>query len=119
MCPYLSWMNPAERLMSTLNLALQNVSLMREEMDDAFEKAVKNKNNIAEIRSANKGKPELEEAVLKSMAPVVKLLDEHFARMKLKGYAIRVAPAASQDDIVDNFEPVHFLNTHTVELHCH
>lgn len=28
MCPYQSWTNPAERVMSTLNLALQNVSLM-------------------------------------------------------------------------------------------
>ena len=43
--------------MSTLNLALQNVSLMREDMDDASEKAVKNKNDLAEIRSAIEGKP--------------------------------------------------------------
>lgn len=33
-CPYQSWTNPAEQIMSTLNLALQNVSLMREKMDD-------------------------------------------------------------------------------------
>ena len=39
----------------------------------------------------------------KSMAPVL----ERFVRMKLKGHATRVAPAASQVDIVDNVEPVH------------
>lgn len=33
--------NPAERAMSTLNLALQNVSLMREKMADDMEKAIK------------------------------------------------------------------------------
>ena len=33
------------------------VSLMREKMDNAFEKAVKNKKNLAEIRSAIEGKP--------------------------------------------------------------
>ena len=33
-CPYQSWTNMAERVMSTPNLALQNVSLAREEMAD-------------------------------------------------------------------------------------
>ena len=71
-------------------------------MEDASEKAVKNKNNLADIRSAIEEKPELEEAVVKSMAPVVKLLNERFTRMKLKEHAIKVCPAVSQDDIVDN-----------------
>ena len=36
------------------------------EDDDSFEKAVKNKNDLAEIRSAIEGKPELEQAVVKT-----------------------------------------------------
>ena len=40
MCPYQSWTNPAERVMSTLNLALQNVSLMRDKMDEEMERAI-------------------------------------------------------------------------------
>ena len=40
MCPYQSWTNPAERVMSTLNLALQKVSLMRDKMDDEMERAI-------------------------------------------------------------------------------
>ena len=41
-CPYQSWTNPAERVMSILNLALQNVSLERKEMDEEAEKLMKN-----------------------------------------------------------------------------
>ena len=33
-CPYQSWTNPAERVMSILSLALQNVSLERKAMDE-------------------------------------------------------------------------------------
>ncbi|WAR11597.1 hypothetical protein MAR_025777 [Mya arenaria] len=39
--PNHSWMNPAERCMSILNLALQHVSLCREDMDEEIEKYVK------------------------------------------------------------------------------
>ena len=39
-CPYQSWTNMAERVMSTLNLALQNVSLARTEMDPELEAKV-------------------------------------------------------------------------------
>ena len=41
-CPYQSWTNMAERVLSTLNLALQNVALAREE----FKEFVKNKNSL-------------------------------------------------------------------------
>ena len=48
-CPYQSWTNPAERVMSILNLALQNVSLERKEMDEECEKLIKNKNNMLAV----------------------------------------------------------------------
>ena len=41
-CPYQSWTNPAERVMSVINLALQNTSLQRKEMSSEHEKLVKN-----------------------------------------------------------------------------
>ena len=41
-CPYQSWKNMAERIMSTLNLALQNVSLARTSMAHQYEELVKN-----------------------------------------------------------------------------
>ena len=48
-CPYQSWQNVAERVMSTLNLALQNVSLARTAMPDRFEQLVKNKNSLTAV----------------------------------------------------------------------
>ena len=48
-CPYQSWTNVAEQLMSTLNLALQNVSLARASMGDHAESMVKNSWWIKEI----------------------------------------------------------------------
>ena len=41
--PNHSWMNPAERCTSLLNLALQHVALERNSMDEKFKKAVKKK----------------------------------------------------------------------------
>lgn len=41
-CPYQSWQNIVERVMSTLNLVLQNVSLEYSAMTFEYEKAVKN-----------------------------------------------------------------------------
>ena len=49
MCPYQSWTNPTERVMSTLNLALQNISLMRHSMDDSLEHSIRHKNSLSTL----------------------------------------------------------------------
>ena len=49
--------------MSSLNLALQNVSLAQTEMPDRFEKLVKNKNTMADVREAITAVPELNDAL--------------------------------------------------------
>ena len=49
-CPYQSWQNVDEQVMSTLNLALQNVSLERSAMASEYERAVKNKNTLTDLR---------------------------------------------------------------------
>ena len=49
-CPYQSWTNLADRRMSTLNLALQNVSLCRKEMSPEAESRLKGKKTLAEVR---------------------------------------------------------------------
>ena len=36
-CPTQSWVNPAERVMSVLNITIQNCALEREVMNDKFE----------------------------------------------------------------------------------
>jgi len=49
-CPYHSWRNPVECIMSTINLGCQCVGLMREEGPAQFEAAIKNANNLGQLQ---------------------------------------------------------------------
>ncbi len=80
-------------------------------MDDEMEKAIKYKNNLTAIRSVVEEKPGLEKAIQGSVSPVIDLLNERFSRMKLKGNQVKICPAATQEDIMDNFESVHFIDS--------
>ena len=51
-CPTRSWTNVAERVMSILNIALQHCATEREAMDVQFEKILKAKNNMTNLREA-------------------------------------------------------------------
>ena len=42
---------------------------------------------------------------------MINLLNERFSRMKLKENPIVLRPAASQDDVTDNYESVHFIDS--------
>ena len=75
-CPYQSWTNPAERVMSILNLALQNISLERKEMDEQSEKLMKNKNNMQAVRDVIKSHPALKQKIEDSLKTVTDLLDQ-------------------------------------------
>ena len=51
-CPTQSWVNPAERCMSLLNLGLQNMSLSCAAMREDLEKVVKNCHTVGDLRKA-------------------------------------------------------------------
>ena len=53
--PTQSWTNPAERVMSVLNLALQNCALARQEMDDSFEAVMSKCNSMSAVRRHAQG----------------------------------------------------------------
>lgn len=80
-CPYQSWQNVAERMMSTLNLALQNVSLARTSMPDRFEELVKNKHTLTEIRECITKYPQLNDALRDSMAQPLITVGSRFHSM--------------------------------------
>ena len=50
--PAQSWTNPAERIMSILNLGLQGVALLRDQMSSEMEDLFSKKNTLEEIRAA-------------------------------------------------------------------
>jgi hypothetical protein len=52
--PTQSWTNPGERVMSVLNMAMQNCALGRELMDDDFEKHMTRCNSMSSVRKLTK-----------------------------------------------------------------
>ena len=65
-----SYINSAERIMSILNIGLQNVALQREASSDENEAHFRKWNSIAELRDRTKKYPELKQAWLESVEPV-------------------------------------------------
>ena len=65
--PCQSWRNPAERVMSNLNIGLQCVGLMRQQITDQQEAHVANCNSLSLLRSAAKNYPDVVPAVLDSV----------------------------------------------------
>ena len=88
--PGQSWTNPAERIMSILNIGLQNCSLERESMDKESEDAIKNCNSMASIREKAKAKPELKRTWKKSIQSVQQVVSERFGQLALKDEPVTV-----------------------------
>ena len=85
--PCHSWRNPVERIeiMSTLNLGLQCIGLMREKMDDDFETEAKKCNNLKALRAVASRTPDFSSTVQDSVSHAKVLLTQIIQRLKLKG----------------------------------
>ncbi|CAG2208657.1 unnamed protein product [Mytilus edulis] len=94
-----SWRNPAERIMSLLNLGLQNCALERERSDDATEKLLKRCGSMADIRTEAEKKPELKGAYKESVEPVQSLIRNRFSRLKLKDQPVSVSDPMTDIEI--------------------
>lgn len=68
-----SYINSAERIMSILNIGLQNVALQREASSDENEAHFRKCNSMAELRDRTKKYPELKQAWLESVEPEFKM----------------------------------------------
>ena len=49
-CPYQSWQNIVDRVMSALNLALMDVSVARKELPQDQERFIHNRKTLTEVR---------------------------------------------------------------------
>jgi hypothetical protein len=92
--------------MSILNLALQHVSLQREEMPEKFEKMIKGKASLAAVRNQADLHPELKNAFQSSIEPTIDTVNKRFERMKLKGEKLHVYRGATQEEIDANLDLV-------------
>ena len=97
--PYHSWRNPAERIMSIINLGLQCVRIMRKEMTPETEASIASCNNMAQLSKVGESKPDLVQAVQDSIEPVKILLTDIMHRFKLKDKPFSVFSAASESNM--------------------
>ena len=120
--PGQSWCNPAERVMSLLNIALQNCSIERTSCDEETERMLKKSNSMKATRSLAAKKPELEKKWQESVQPVQSLLRERFMRLKLKDKAIATLDPVTVQEI-ENLQRhlrEHFPELDTSKLQkCH
>jgi hypothetical protein len=102
-------MNPAERVMSILNLALQGVSLQRDPIDDILEDIFKGKNTLEDIRNAAQENKKLGLGLRNSIKVVQELLSEQTKRLKLNEKNFQIYNPASLLNIDETFEVFFFL----------
>jgi len=108
--PYHSWMNPAERVMSILNLTLQGVSLQRYFMDDILENIFNGKNTLKEIRKAAQENKILGLQLRNSIKSVQELLFERTKRLSLNEKSFQIYNPTSLISIDEMFEIFFLLN---------
>ena len=108
--PNQSYANPAERMMSLLNLALQNVALSREQMDPAYELKMKSLTNLKKLRLASAGDPTLKESLVNSLTPVLQVLKERFSRLKRKEEPVKVHEAATDEEVQDMAQTLYVID---------
>jgi hypothetical protein len=101
-----SWANPAERIMSLLNIAYQNVALSREEMSSHNEQIVKSCNTMSDLRKKAEKEPNIKEAWTNSLSEMVGLLNSRTERIRLKGKSFLCHEPANDQEIVDFEEQV-------------
>ena len=98
-----SWINPAERIMSILNIGLYGVSLARSTMSAEMEKAISSCSSMSDLRLAASKKEGLHDALKASLHEVTDVITNRFKRLKLKAENVQVFPPASQQSIDDLF----------------
>ena len=98
--PFHSFRNPAERVMSILNLGLQSVGLARHQLaDDQLEKLVENCNSLGQLRELARKNPAVKEAVLDVVSPAKITLTSITQRLELKSRKFIVDVSASVQEI--------------------
>ena len=72
----------------------------------SFEKCASDVSTLSELRGLVSSKPEFKAAYLKSMQPVIDLLNGRFTRMKLKGSPLSAYAGANESEIQEIFGEV-------------
>ena len=85
--------------MSTLNLGLQCIGLMRNKMDEDFETIIKNCNSMDDIRNESKMYPSIIDELHTSLQPTIELIKDIIKRLELKEELFSIFKAATNSEI--------------------
>jgi len=102
--PNHSWTNPAERIMSTLNLGLQGVALKRDSMSPESEALFDTANTLDDIRKKAQESNELETELKGSITGIKEILMNRTERLKLKENKFKCHNPANKEKIDELFE---------------
>ncbi|XP_070556692.1 uncharacterized protein [Ptychodera flava] len=105
-----SWKNPAERIMSILNLGLQAVGVMRKEMSDESEKLLQKCNSMKDVREMAKKNPQLKEDIKDSIQQPVSLISSIVQNLQLKEEKFSVFTSASDEEIDQLLDQLHQID---------
>jgi hypothetical protein len=98
--PYNSWKDPAERIMSILNIGLQSIGLARCALqDNDLEEKLKRCNNMKQIRDLAIREADLKEELKRSVQPAKNLMEDIVKRLRLKDKFFEVFNPATENDL--------------------
>lgn len=95
--PHQSYRNWVERIMSSLNLALQTIAIERRKMSDQMEHIIKSLNTMVSIRKAADKNDSFKTALTDSLEPVKSSLNSLFERLSLKQKNFMIGSPASDN----------------------
>ena len=102
--PYYSWANPAEQIMSIINLGIQGVAIMRESMSADLEEIFKKADTLDEIRAAANKNIDLKNGLRNCIFNIQQLLHSRTERLVLHEKPFWHYNPANNQDINDFFK---------------
>lgn len=96
-----SWTNPAERIMSLLNLAFQNAALSRNECSSDMEQVLRSCGGMADIRKKAETVKDLKTGWIASLQEMITMLEERVKRVELKGKSFSCIPPATDEEVIE------------------
>ena len=107
--PMQSYCNPAERVMATLNLALQNIALERKETSPEMEWKIKRCSTLKLLRQAASKQQNLQTEFETSVKHVIKQVEERFSRLKVSQKPVQVHQAAAKEQMEQMFSCIYIF----------
>lgn len=108
--PHQSYRNWVERIMSSLNLALQTIAIERRKMSDQMEHIIKSLNTMVSIRKAADKNDSFKTALTDSLEPVKSSLNSLFERLSLKQKNFMIGSPASDNLIEELWQALRDLD---------